>query len=538
MDATRRQILAGGASALAFTGLDLSAVHAQGANVLRVAMTASDIPLPNGQTDQGAEGMRFIGYALFDALINWDTRSADKPGDLVPGLATEWAVDASDKTKWTFKLRPGVKFHDGSDFDAAAVVWNYDKILKQESPQFDSKQAAQGRGRIPSVKSYRAVDPMTVEFISNAPNALFPYEIAWIVMSSPARWESSGRSWDAFMKSPSGTGPWKLDRYTPRERAELVPNADYWDANRRPKLARLVLLPLPDPAARTAALLSGQVDWVEAPAPDAIAQLKARGMVITSNVYPHNWTWHFSRVEGSPWNDKRVRMAANLAVDRVGMTELLGGMMLPAKGMVPPSSPWFGKPAFEVKTDVAAAMKLMAEAGYSKAKPLSVKAIISPAGSGQMQPLAMNELIQQNLAEIGIKVEFEVMEWNALISSWRAGAKDATSRGAHSTNSSYFSQDPFTALIRHLDSGLVPPRGTNWGFLVDPELDAGFAAIRSTFDRTAQLAAIQKVHERFVDEALFLFVAHDVGPRALSPRVKGFAQAQNWYQDLTPISVG
>ncbi len=210
---------------------------------------------------------------------------------------------------------------------------------------------------------------MTVEFTTVAPNALFPFEIAWILMSSPRQWETVGKSWDNFLKAPSGTGAWKLDKYTPRERAELVPNAAYWDASRRPKLERVVLLPLPDPAARTAALLSGQVDWIEAPAPDAIPQLKSRGMVITQNVYPHNWTWHFSRVEGSPWNDIRVRKAANLAVDRVAMTELLGGLMVPAKGMVPPSSPWFGKPKFDIKTDVAEATKLMAEAGYSKAKP-------------------------------------------------------------------------------------------------------------------------------------------------------------------------
>ncbi len=536
MTISRRTLMAGAGAAL-FTGFDLSSVSAQGSGVLRIGMTAADIPLPNGQTDQGAEGMRFIGYNMFDALINWDLQSTDKPGGLVPGLATEWAVDAADKTRWTFKLRPGVKYHDGSDFTAADVVWNFDKILKQDVPQFDQRQAAQGRGRIPSVRGYRVVDPMTVEFTTAAPNALFPFEIAWILMSSPKQWETVGKSWDNFLKAPSGTGPWKLDKYTPRERAELVPNAAYWDAARRPKLERVVLLPLPDPAARTAALLSGQVDWIEAPAPDAIPQLKSRGMVITQNVYPHNWTWHFSRVEGSPWNDIRVRKAANLAVDRVAMTELLGGLMVPAKGMVPPSSPWFGKPKFDIKTDLAEATKLMAEAGYSKAKPLTVKAIISLSGSGQMQPLAMNELIQQNLAEIGIKVDFEVMEWNALLSSWRAGAKDASSRGAHSTNSSYFSQDPFTALIRHLDGGLLPPRGTNWGFYTDAEMDAGFAAIRNTFDPAQQLAVIQKVHEKFVDDALFLFVAHDVGPRAMSPRVKGFRQAQNWYQDLTPVTM-
>jgi ABC-type transport system substrate-binding protein len=530
-------MLAGSAILGAAPFLDLSAIQAQGASTLRIAMTASDIPLPNGQTDQGAEGMRFVGYNVFDSLILWDLTKANEPGGLVPGLATSWSVDAADPTRWTFVLRPGVTFHDGSPFTAEAVVWNFDKILKKDSAQFDQRQAAQGLTRIPSVKSYRVVDAMTVEFTTHTPNALFPYEMAWILMSSPAQWEKVGRSWDNFRKSPSGTGPWKVDRSTPRERLELVKNEAYWNPARRPKVDRVVLVPMPEATTRTAALLAGQVDWIEAPPTDNIAQLKSRGMQITSNVYPHNWTWHFSRAEGSPWNDIRIRKAANLAVDRAGMVELLGGMMLPAKGMVPPSSPWFGKPAFDVKTDVPAALKLMAEAGFSPQKPVSVKAIISPSGSGQMQPQVMNELIQQNLADIGIKVDFEVMDWNALTASWRAGARDPSSRGAHSTNSSYFSQDPFTALIRHLDSGLMPPRGTNWGYYSDPAMDALFAEMRASFDPAKQLDAIRKAHEKFVDDALFLFVAHDVAPRAMSPRVKGFVQAQNWYQDLCPVSM-
>src|SRR5580700_1278180 len=81
--------------------------------VLRIGMTASDIPLTTGQTDQGAEGMRFLGYTVYDGLINWDLSSADKPSDLVPGLATSWAVDQGDTTRWTFTLRQGVRFHDG-----------------------------------------------------------------------------------------------------------------------------------------------------------------------------------------------------------------------------------------------------------------------------------------------------------------------------------------------------------------------------------------------------------------------------------------
>ena len=510
---------------------------AQAAGTLRIAMTASDIPLPNGQTDQGAEGMRFMGYTVFEALVAYDMSSADKPTSLIPGLATEWKLDGADKLRWVFKLRPGVKFHDGSAFNAQAVVWNLDKILNSKAEQFDTKQAAQGRGRIPTVASYKVVNDLTVEIVTSEANALLPYQIAWIVMSSPAQWQASGKNWDAFLKAPSGTGAWKLESYVPRERAVLARNADYWNKARIPKLDKMVLLPVPDASARVAALRSGQVDWIEAPPPDAMDSLKGAGFALVSNVYPHVWPWHFSRVEGSPWNDIRVRKAANLAVDREGMKSLLGGMMVSAKGMVPPNSPWFGKPSFDVKYDVVAAKALMAQAGYSKDKPLKVKAIISPSGSGQMQPQLMNELIQQNLAEIGIQVEFDVRDWNALLANWRAGAKDPGTKGATSTNSSYFSQDPFTALIRHVDSSLMPPKGTNWGYYTDKDLDALFDGVRTEFDPKAQLAVIQKAHEKFVNDALFLFVAHDVAPRAMSKKVKGFVPAQNWFLDFSTISM-
>jgi peptide/nickel transport system substrate-binding protein len=525
--------------AVAAVVLSLSAADGSlAAGTLRIGMTASDIPLTTGQTDQGGEGQRFIGYTLYDSLVEWDLSSADKPSKLVPGLAVSWTVDAADKTKWTFKLRDGVKFHDGSAFTADSVVWNLDKLLKQDVPQFDPRQSAQGKSRIPAVASYKAIDALTLEVVTKSPDATLPYQLGWITMSSPANWEVQGKSWDAVAQKPSGTGPWKLESgFTPRERAELTPNKDYWDTKRVPKLDKLVLIPLPEPNTRVAALRSGEVDWIEAPAPDSVGSLKDADFKIVTNSYPHNWTWHFSRVEGSPWNDIRVRKAANLAVDRDGLNELLGGLMIPAEGFLPPGHQWFGNPTFKLSYNVEEAKKLMAEAGYGPDKRIKTKVIISSSGSGQMLPLQMNEYIQQTLAEIGIDIEYEVADWNTVINIWRAGAKDASSKGATAINYSYFIQDPFTGLMRHLQCNLAPPAGTNWGYYCDPEMDALFDKVRNTFDAAEQDKVLQQIHEKYVNEALFLMVTHDVNPRAMSKKVKGFVQAQNWFQDFSPTTI-
>jgi ABC-type transport system substrate-binding protein len=221
----------------------------------------------------------------------------------------------------------------------------------------------------------------------------------------------------------------------------------------------------------------------------------------------------------------------------MAMRELLGGLMLPAEGFMPPGHTWFGNPSFKVRHDPAEARRLLAEAGFGPQRPLVTKILIAPSGSGQMQPLPMNEMLQQNLAEVGIRIEFEVVEWNTLINIWRAGARHETSRGATGMNYSYFIQDPFTGFVRHLQCDLQPPAGTNWGHYCDPAMDALFAEIRNTFDPAAQTRVLQRVHEKFVDEALFLMVTHDVNARAMSPRVRGFVQAQNWFQDFSSISM-
>src|SRR5438105_10306576 len=377
---------------------------------LRIGMTAADIPRTLGQPDQGFEGNRFTGLTMYDGLTGWDLSSADKPSVVIPGLATEWKVDDADKTKWTFKLRPGVTFHDGSPFNADAVVWNVEKVLKQDAPQFDASQVGVTASRMPTLASARKIDDMTVELTTKEPDSFLPINLTNLFMASPSKWQKlfdtadgadakakSQAAWAAFARNASGTGPWKMSSFTPRERLELAKNENYWDKARIPKVDKMLLLPMPEANARTAALLSGQVDCVAAPSPDAVAEIKQRGFLLKTNEEPHVWPWQFSRVEGSPWNDIRVRKAANLCVDREGLKDgLLAGLMVPATGTFEPGHPWRGTPTFEIKYDKAAAQKLMQEAGFGPAKKLSVKIQTSASGSGQMLPLPMNEYLQQD----------------------------------------------------------------------------------------------------------------------------------------------
>jgi ABC-type transport system substrate-binding protein len=547
---TKRRVLGLLTGACLATTMLVGPVLAQ-EKVLRIAMTAADIPKTNGQPDQGFEGNRFTGIPLFDSLTQWDLSSADKPSVLIAGLATEWKVSDTDKTKWTFKLRPGVKFHDGAPVNAAAIVWNVQKVLDKAAAHFAPDQIGVTVSRMPNLVSGRAIDDLTVELTTKEPDSFLPINLTNLFIASPAHWqkkydalasvadkvERAKQAWAQFAADASGSGPFKMAKFTPRERVEYVANKTYWDPKRSPKVDRIVLLPMPEANARTAALLSGQVDWIENPAPDAIKSITDKGFVITKNAQPHVWPWQFSFAEGSPWLDKRVRHAANLCVNRDELKAALNGLMEVPKGTVPPGHPWWGNPKFEIKYDLAAAKKLMTEAGFGPNKRLKVKTITSASGSGQMQPVPMNEFLQQALKECFFDVELEVIEWNALFTNWREGAKDPKARGAHATNVTFAAMDPFFAMVRFTSTKTFPPVSNNWGYFGNAEFDDLIAKARTAFADKDRDEALARLHARIVEEAPFLWVAHDVGPRAMSKKIKGFVQPKSWFVDLAPVSM-
>lgn len=209
-------------SCLCVAAMGFSANAMAAETAVKIAIAVPDIPRTLGQPDQGFEGVRFTGNTMYEALTAWDPTSPHVPGALVAGLSTEWQVDANDETKWIFKLRSGVRFHDGANFDADAVVWNVDKVLNPNAAHYDPSQVGVTVPRMPTLRSARKIDALTVELVTSEPDALLPLHLTSLYMASPAQWkrhhdavppavidgrERSRLAWRAFAASPSGTGP-------------------------------------------------------------------------------------------------------------------------------------------------------------------------------------------------------------------------------------------------------------------------------------------------------------------------------------------
>src|SRR6476660_2890915 len=222
---------------LALAGSLLTLSPARGEQVLRIAMTATDIPTTTGMPNNGFEGMRFLGYPIFEGLVQWDLTSTTKLAGIVPALAERWEQDPTDKTIWTFHLRQGVKFHDGTPFNADAVIWNLDRYFKSDSPQFEPQGAGISRARAPLVGSYKKIDDSTVQITTTQVASYFPYMVVYLLFTSPTSFEKAGRDWSKVAALPAaGTGPFRITKIVPRQEADLSRWDQYWDAARMAKV--------------------------------------------------------------------------------------------------------------------------------------------------------------------------------------------------------------------------------------------------------------------------------------------------------------
>jgi peptide/nickel transport system substrate-binding protein len=541
-DETRRMlsrrdllVLSGGAAALPMLRPEL----AMGAppQVLRIAMTAADLPATGGIPNNGFEGYRFLGYTAYDALVNWDFTHTNQIAGITPGLFSAWQTPTVENPlRWVFTVREGVKFHDGSDMDADAIMFNLDRTLSDKAPNYDGPAAPIVKATISMLDKYEKVDDKTIAMTTLYPFSWFPFILTRVLIVSPAQYAKVGKNWQAFAKSPSGTGPFKITKVVANQYAELSRNPDYWDKGRVPRLDKMVVYPMPEATTRMAALRSGQVDWIEVPPPDGIDSLKAAGFNIVLWPYPHIWPYVLNTEPGSPFADKRVRQAANYAIDREGLCKLLNNTAVPATGFYPEDNPIFGKPTQHYTYDPAKARQLLKDAGYGPDKPLKAKIMISTSCSGQMVPLPMNEFLQQNFQAAGMQIDFDVVEWGTVIIAIRSDPKAPPSHGDDGVNMSLGATDDST-MWRFFDSVSFSPKNYNWGHYKNPEVDKLIDAALATFDHDEQVKLLSQAHAMVVDDAPWVWIVHDLNPRTMSKKVQGFKPAQSWFQDFTHITM-
>ena len=229
-------------------------------------------------------------------------------------------------------------------------------------------------------------------------------------------------------------------------------------------------------------------------------------MVVLTNVYPHNWTYQLNFVKG-PFTDLRVRRAAELRDQPRPTWSICSTAWQPRN--TPPfrRRPRITATPMIYKFDPAKATALLKEANCY---PCAIKLAISTSGSGQMQPLPMNELVKSQLEAVGFKVDFDVMDWNALGDVSRGGVDKFPDISG--INVSRALQDPFYALIRHVAKSQWAPAGSNWGHYEDADTESLITQITSEFDPEKQNALLEKLNERMNEQAVMIWVVHGREP--------------------------
>ncbi|WP_433499965.1 ABC transporter substrate-binding protein [Sphaerimonospora sp. CA-214678] len=345
--------------------------------------------------------------AMFDALT-----LVDQHGKVQPALATEWSQPSADT--WQFKLRDGVTFSNGEKFDADVVVATYDYLLKD--PEGSASVVA---ADVNTVSDVKAVDPLTVEFTTAAPDAMLPARVGEVYIPAPKHFKDLGMK--EFANDPVGTGPFKVDSWD----SNIIKLSAFEGSWRAPKASKMEIHALPDPAGRFQALQSDQIDLAIQLSPDQSKQLdetRAKADVVAGAQVMS--LAFITELGDSPLKKKEVRQALNYAVDKESMAkDLLLGVGKPSGSGVTDGAVGYNPDVQPYPYDPAKAKQMLADAGYPNG--FSLKADVT-VGSFPADA-QIYQLMQQNLADIGVEIELRQItfaEWleHYLKNTWTSQA--------------------------------------------------------------------------------------------------------------------
>lgn len=481
---------------LALVMLIASAVPATADSTVRVAIT--QLPASQGNPYRTATTLgNMVLSAMFDGLT---TVAAD--GKVEPALATAW--EQTSPRTWKITLRQGVKFSNGEVFDADAVLAAI-AYLTSEAARIEPVAR-----ELESIESAKALDDFTIEITTRGPNPVLDRELAALRVAAPRAWAELGP--EGFARAPVGTGPFKVVRWD-AQRVILEANPG---AFRKPSAARLELLAIPDAAGRLQALLAGQADVALGLSPELKDAIESSGARLEPGGRGVVYILGFDIVKPGPLQDKRVREAINLAVDKQRLVDtFLDGRA--AIASQPATAFTFGyDPTIKpFPYDPARAKALLVEAGFPNGLTIAAEAAVDWNPNDR----AIMQQVIADLASAGITLRFRQITLQEQMMRANQGGWTSPIFG-----SSYNVTPPLDALRSLKFHSCLQPNPWFCDREIQPLIDRALAAETLAERETLTRQVVRAYHE--AASALYL---HDVVEfNGLSARVEGFAIANGW----------
>ena len=478
----------------------------QPANTLVVGLVAEPVALDPAQvTDLNSNR---VGRRVVETLVAF----ADESTQIGPGLAESWTI-SKDGLTYTFKLRKGVAFHDGTPFNAQAVKFSIERQIVAEHPAAKLGKYPFANYFFGNVKAVEVMDDSTVRFVLKDARASFLAVLTAGAASivSPTAAMKSGLDYAA---APVGTGPFKFASWDRGQRVVLEKNPAYW---RFPvKVDRVIFRPVTEDQARLTELLTGALDLIVGTPPDFVGQLENHPKVtLQKQVGAHVWYLGFNNSK-KPFDDKRVRQALNYAVNKEAIVrDVLKGTGAVSKGPVLPGT-WGDDGGIKpFPYDPERAKKLLAEAGLPSG--FSTTLWVPESGSGMQSPVAMSTVIQSNLKAVGVNVTLQTMEWGAFLAKLRTKEQDLFALSWMAG-----SEDPDLVMYPLLHSSQWTPTGPNRAMYKNPRFDEVLAQARLTTDQAKRAELYREAQRLLHDDPPWIFIDHEVQTAAFAKRVQGF----------------
>ena len=457
-----------------------------------------------------------------------------KPGsfDIEPSLATSWTESKDGKT-WVFTLRHGVKFHDGTSFDADAVKFNFDRWRLVADPYHKwgdfSYYASQFGGYPGTIANVKVLAPDRVEFDLTRPVAplLVDFAMPSFSISSPAAVKQRGPD---YFRQPVGTGPYEVSEWVKDDHITLKAFPDYWGV--KAKIPTVILRDIPDPSTSLLALQHGDIDGWEYPQPNALPQIRKDPNLTVYHLPPNNLMFLSMNELHAPFANVLVRRAIAQAIDtRAIVREFYDPSAVVATEFLPEAVRPHGVNA-PYPYDLANARALLAQAGFPHGFATHLWFMTAPRPY-LPEPERVAEAIQADLAKIGIQATLQGFEWGVYLSKVQNGDHDLALYGWSGDNGD---PDDFLYTILDKDSA-TPPGANNVCFWKNDAFHALMMAGQVETDPGKRDAIYRKALLLVHDQVPAVPIVHNAPPTVFRSGVRGFVPNPDTAEDFNLMSL-